>query len=194
MSLNQNTNLSISYAKMPYLGNHLMEDKMINCSKFLTIFFCAAIASAAYADETITINLVGPKGAGKAIGTVTLSDTQYGLLLTPNLTDLPPGQHGFHIHVTPACGDNGMAAHGHLDPNNTNKHLGPYNNNGHLGDLPALFVDNNGRATTPVLAPRLKLKDVKNHAIMIHAGGDNYSDNPPLGGGNARIACGVIPG
>jgi Cu-Zn family superoxide dismutase len=30
---------------------------------------------------------------------------------------------------------------------------------------------------------------------MIHAGGDNYADQPaPLGGGGARIACGVIAG
>jgi hypothetical protein len=30
---------------------------------------------------------------------------------------------------------------------------------------------------------------------MIHEGGDNYADAPkPLGGGGARIACGVIPG
>ncbi len=30
-------------------------------------------------------------------------------------------------------------------------------------------------------------------AIMVHAGGDNYSDDPkPLGGGGDRIACGVI--
>jgi Cu-Zn family superoxide dismutase len=29
---------------------------------------------------------------------------------------------------------------------------------------------------------------------MIHAGGDNYSDEPaPLGGGGARVACGVVP-
>jgi Cu-Zn family superoxide dismutase len=28
---------------------------------------------------------------------------------------------------------------------------------------------------------------------MIHAGGDNYSDHPEkLGGGGARIACGVV--
>jgi len=28
---------------------------------------------------------------------------------------------------------------------------------------------------------------------MIHAGGDNYADQPaPLGGGGARVACGVI--
>jgi len=43
-----------------------------------------------------------------------------------------------------------------------------------------------------VLAPRLKMTDVKGHALMVHAGGDNYSDNPEkLGGGGARIACGV---
>jgi Copper/zinc superoxide dismutase (SODC) len=34
--------------------------------------------------------------------------------------------------------------------------------------------------------------DVKGRSVMIHAGGDNYSDQPaPLGGGGARIACGV---
>jgi len=29
---------------------------------------------------------------------------------------------------------------------------------------------------------------------MVHAGGDNYSDTPAaLGGGGARMACGVVP-
>jgi Cu-Zn family superoxide dismutase len=33
---------------------------------------------------------------------------------------------------------------------------------------------------------------VKDRALMIHAGADNYSDTPEtLGGGGARIACGV---
>jgi Cu-Zn family superoxide dismutase len=27
---------------------------------------------------------------------------------------------------------------------------------------------------------------------MIHNGGDNYSDTPQLGGGGARMVCGVI--
>ena len=38
--------------------------------------------------------------------------------------------------------------------------------------------------------------DILNVVIVVqrvHAGGDNYSDQPaPLGGGGARIACGVI--
>jgi Cu-Zn family superoxide dismutase len=79
-----------------------------------------------------------------------------------------------------------MAAAGHYDPANTGKHLGPHGE-GHKGDLPVLTVDADGRATTDVVAP-----DVKGHSIMIHAGGDSYSDQPaPLGGGGARIACGV---
>jgi Cu-Zn family superoxide dismutase len=42
-------------------------------------------------------------------------------------------------------------------------------------------------------APRLKVADAEGRALMIHAGGDNYSDQPkPLGGGGARIACGVV--
>jgi Cu-Zn family superoxide dismutase len=41
-----------------------------------------------------------------------------------------------------------------------------------------------------VVAPHLKVDDLQGHSIMIHMGGDNYSDQPaPLGGGGARIAC-----
>jgi superoxide dismutase, Cu-Zn family len=43
------------------------------------------------------------------------------------------------------------------------------------------------------VAPHLPVADVKGHSIMIHVGGDNYSDQPaPLGGGGARFACGVV--
>jgi Cu-Zn family superoxide dismutase len=37
------------------------------------------------------------------------------------------------------------------------------------------------------------LGDIKGLALMVHQGGDNHSDHPqPLGGGGARVACGVI--
>ena len=86
------------------------------------------------------------------------------------------------------------AAGGHLDPQQTKRHGLPWGD-GHLGDLPALVVAADGTATQPVLAPRLKLADVRSHALMVHAGGDNHADHPqPLGGGGGRVACGVIPG
>src|SRR5262249_11705937 len=97
------------------------------------------------------------------------------------------------VHVKPSCDNNGMAAGGHFDPQNSQEHNGPFVKRGHLGDLPVLIVDQDGNATLPTLAPRFKLKDLKGHALMIHAGSDNYSDVPEkLGGGGERIACGII--
>jgi superoxide dismutase, Cu-Zn family len=86
----------------------------------------------------------------------------------------------------------GLAAGGHYDPQHTGKHEGPYHS-GHQGDLPELVVSSNGKATRAVFAHRLTVNDIRGRSIMIHTGGDNYSDHPaPLGGGGARIACGVI--
>jgi Cu-Zn family superoxide dismutase len=56
-----------------------------------------------------------------------------------------------------------------------------------------LVVDKDGTANLPVLAPRLKVSNLDGRSVMVHAGGDNYADQPaPLGGGGGRIACGVI--
>ncbi len=125
------------------------------------------------------------------LGTVIFSDSPNGLLIIPNLTKLPQGNHGFHLHEKPDCAGAGMAAGGHYDPEKTKSHQGPYAQ-GHLGDLPVLAVTKNGTASTPILAPRLKTSDLKGLALMIHSGGDTYSDQPPLGGGGARLGCGVI--
>jgi superoxide dismutase, Cu-Zn family len=177
------------------------EDLMKTNIVTLATAIIVAGASAAYpASETITINAIDANGVGKKIGTLLLSDTKAGLQITPRLTDLPPGDHCFHVHVNQNCGPGpgpngqpaaGMAARGHYDPANTGKHLGPQGE-GHKGDMPVLTVDANGKATKAVIAPHLTVADVKGHSIMIHSGGDNYSDQPaPLGGGGARIACGV---
>jgi len=164
----------------------------------LTLLTCGVAQAAS---EEVTIHDVSPQGIGKSVGTVKIEETKYGLTFTPMLTGLKPGIHGFHVHAKGSCepGESegktvaAGAAGGHLDPENTGKHLGPYGE-GHLGDLPALYVDEQGKASYPVLAPRIKtLSEVKGKALMIHVGGDNHADNPkPLGGGGARFACGVI--
>jgi Cu-Zn family superoxide dismutase len=152
------------------------------------------------ADAVVTMNLVNEQGVGKSIGTITISEGPKGLVFTLKLTDLTPGLHGFHVHQNPDCAAGmkdgkqvpGLAAGGHYDPAATGKHEG-HEGKGHLGDLPVLTVGADGTASTAVTAPRLKMSDVKGRALMIHAGGDNYSDQPaPLGGGGARVACGVV--
>jgi len=152
------------------------------------------------AEITVTVQAAEPQGAGATLGTVRISESAHGLVFTPALTGLPPGLHGFHVHENPSCApvtrDGNTvpagAAGGHLDPQATKRHGEPWGD-GHLGDLPALYVAADGSARNPVLAPRLKLADVAKRSLMVHVGGDNHADHPaPLGGGGARMACGVI--
>jgi Cu-Zn family superoxide dismutase len=122
------------------------------------------------------------------IGTIKFEDTKYGLLIIPSLKSIRPGLHGLHIYQHPSCGNAGVAAGQHLDPNGTNKHLGPYAA-GHLGDLPVLYVDQSGSAQQSILAPRLCVDELINHSVIIQQETDDYQDKPSL---DERIACGVI--
>ncbi len=169
--------------------------------KKLAVLIMSMTAGAAFADLVVPLHQVDGKGVGAAVGNVAVSETAYGLVFTPVLTGLTPGLHGFHVHQNPSCDaaekDGAVvaagAAGGHYDPSGSNVHGTPWGN-GHLGDLPPLFVDTDGKAAQPVLAPRLKkLDELKGRSLMVHAGGDNHADHPaPLGGGGARVACGVI--
>jgi superoxide dismutase, Cu-Zn family len=161
-----------------------------------------ALAVPAAAEEaTATIHAVSAEGIGQDIGTIQLADSAAGLVIQTDLSDLPPGPHGFHLHsqgsCEPAHNDQGqmtaaLGAGGHYDPDNTGRHAGP-EGDGHKGDLPVLEVAADGTAQVTLSAPRLTVAEARGRALMIHAGGDNYSDEPkPLGGGGARIACGVL--
>ncbi len=152
------------------------------------------------ATKQVDVHKVDESGVGEHIGQVKISEDEHGLVFHPDLRDLPPGQRGFHVHEHGSCEPSrnndsvtpAGAAGSHYDPQDAGHHGKPWGD-GHRGDLPALFVDEDGRARHPVLSPRLTLDDVAGRALMIHAGGDNYADDPaPLGGGGPRIACGVI--
>ena len=169
---------------------------------------------AAHAEETIltaSVFAVTAEGNGALLGSISVlaappsdkgdpSKAAGGIILVPHLAGLPPGEHGFHLHAGASCapGTNkegqtvaGLAAGGHFDPQNTTHHEGPLGH-GHLGDLPALVVAADGTASKAISAPHLTLADVTGHALVIHAGGDTYSDTPAFGGGGARIACGTF--
>src|SRR4051794_29053469 len=164
------------------------------------VWLMAACGGATAAELRAEMHRATPSGPGEAVGTVTIADIPQGAAITTDLTGMPPGPHGFHVHENGSCQpatSNGQtvpagAAGGHFDPQHTGKHAGPQGQ-GHLGDLPVLTVSHNGAATETLTAPRIKdVGALRGKALMIHAGSDTYSDQPPLGGGGARIACGVL--
>jgi superoxide dismutase, Cu-Zn family len=164
---------------------------------------CVLIASSPVlaAELRAEIKQATPTGTGDVLGTVTIEDGANGASIRTALKGLPPGPHGFHVHQNGSCQPTAPnnqpvpagAAGGHYDPNNTGNHMGP-EGSGHVGDLPLLQVGQDGAANQALTAPRIKdLAGLKGKAVVIHAGGDNYSDEPqPLGGGGGRIACGIL--
>jgi Cu-Zn family superoxide dismutase len=166
-----------------------------------------AMGSLAAADVVVPMNMIDANGVTAPLGKVTLKESKRGsLLLDLDFTNvLPWGVHGFHVHQNGDCGPGmkdgkavaGLAAGGHYDPDNTGKHEGP-SGAGHKGDLPAIYVEIDEDGFQPVthtlVAPRLKIADLLGRALVIHEDGDNYRDAPAaLGGGGARVACGVVP-
>jgi len=149
----------------------------------------------------VTLNFITADGVGKPAGTVTIKETKDGVTLATDLKGLPPGEHGFHVHEKASCDPAdkegkktaGQGAGGHFDPDATKAHKGP-GGGGHKGDLPKLEVSDKGVSKQKLEVKGLKLADFTGHALMLHAGGDNYADAPkPLGGGGERIVCGVVP-
>jgi superoxide dismutase, Cu-Zn family len=159
-----------------------------------------AATGVAFAQQmTVDINRISESGVGDKIGTVVVSDGKRGVSFKVAVTGLAKGQHGFHVHQKGDCGaamkegkmSPGEAAGPHYDPEGKKSHKGP-KGAGHKGDLPVLTASAKGVSQT-VVAPHLKMEDVRGKALVIHEGGDNYSDNPENGGGKGRIACGVVP-
>lgn len=168
----------------------------------LTVAAALLLSVPAYAASIkVPVNHVSAEGIGQEMGTVTFEDAPGGGLdILVDLAGLSKGEHGMHVHENPTCapaaGKDGkmgaaLSAGGHYDPAKSGKHEGP-EKAGHLGDLPFVTANDQGVAQEKLHVRNLSTADIKNRSLMIHAGGDNYSDNPPLGGGGGRIGCGVI--
>ena len=142
---------------------------------------------------SVAMHALLPTGVGHRVGYVEIAQTREGLRFDARkLPDLrpygvQPGPRGFHVHefadlTNPGC---------HYDPEHTKTHRGPFGM-GHRGDLPALWIGSGGRPTAVVLAPRLALHEIMGRSLIIHEGGDNYTDDPKNGGGGRRALGGMI--
>src|ERR1700678_3234411 len=148
------------------------------------------MASSAHAD---IVNAAGDK-----IGTATFVPSAGGVRVDVEVSQLPHGTHGIHIHTVGKCeGPDFKTAGAHFNP--ASKKHGRDNPAGpHNGDLPNLEVGPDGKATTSLLDTNVTLSDGPNSlfqaggtSIVIHADPDDYKTDP-AGNSGPRIACGVI--
>ena len=177
----------------------------MDSTRLLVITSAAAVMAlaipAAAQQATAEMHAVSAEGIGEQVGTIQLADSAEGLVIQTDLSDLAPGAHGLHLHsegsCEPAQNDQGqmaaaMAAKGHYDPDDTGKHAGP-EGDGHKGDLPVLEVGGRRHGPDYPYGAPPQSGGCPGARADDPCGGDNYSDEPkPLGGGGARIACGVI--
>lgn len=159
------------------------------------ILSCAAtacLAAPALAADAVA-RLSGPDGA--EMGTVTLTQTPQGVLISAEITGLAPGGHGFHIHEAGSCAPDFGAAGGHFNPGG--KGHGYTEGGAHAGDMPNIFAGDDGKARADVLNAAVSLDqgaagalfDGDGSAIIVHESPDSYGEDAMAGG---RVACGVI--
>jgi Cu-Zn family superoxide dismutase len=135
---------------------------------------------------------------GKDVGSVTLTQTPSGVLLSLSVKGLPPGEHAFHVHAVGKCEAPFTSAGGHFNPGNK-KHGMIAPEGAHAGDMPNLHIPANGELTVEVLNAAITLEkgkpnslfDADGSAVIIHAGKDDYKTDP-TGEAGGRIACGVV--
>lgn len=183
----------------------------------------AIAASAAQADDPIAMRASAEhplasaqllRGDGTPAGEAVFTQTPNGVMIEAELTGLPEGEHGFHIHETGSCSPDFTAAGGHMtaaddesgldmtgilndiDENDAvhgfERAAGP-----HPGDMPNIHVPESGALHIEVLNARVSFEgenalfDADGSALIIHSGADDYETQPSGDAGN-RIACGVI--
>jgi len=151
---------------------------------------CASMGTGPSATATLA-----PTSGQTAAGTVNLTQMADGSVrVNVDLTGVPAGTHGFHIHEKGDCGDNGNAAGGHYNPLGT-PHGAPNADQRHAGDFGNVTADANGNVRTSFTTRSITVEEgtttAVGHAIILHANPDDLTTQP-TGNAGARIACGVV--
>ncbi|MDA8586878.1 superoxide dismutase family protein [Rhodobacteraceae bacterium] len=166
-------------------------------NRFLVATTCAALATPLWADghikEFAAANVSGPEQG--ITGQVHLDVTASGVVLVRiDLSGLPEGTLGMHLHETGDCSAADFkSAGGHIA--GEREHGIETAGGPHPGDLPNMTVQANGILKAEVflsfLDPEAMIADGDGAAFIVHDGPDDYTSQP-AGDAGSRIACGVF--
>ncbi len=155
--------------------------------------------------------VLDPEGTERGI--VELSETEAGTQVSFQISGMPPGYHGLHVHSIGKCEPDSPDPD---DPSNTGDFLsagghvgvGEADHGNHVGDLPSLLVTESGEGMLTTVTDRFtpaELLDEDGSAVMVHSDPDNFANIPQryapqgpdedtrdTGDAGTRLACGVL--
>lgn len=156
-----------------------------------------AVSEASTPPESISVALIGVNN--QSVGSAQFTAVKDGVQLDVQVSGLPPGVHGLHIHEKAMCeAPTFDSAGGHFNPQM--KEHGFLNPKGaHAGDLPNLIVDAQGNGKFSAVTKAVILeKDKPNSLIktdgsslVVHEKADDLKTDPS-GNSGKRIACGAV--
>ena len=166
------------------------------CLVTMVLTLAALAAPGLLAADTAAAEMIDTGGA--VIGKATFEQTPHGVLMYVEVTELPPGAHGIHLHAVGACTPDLKAATGHINPDGVPHGLRHPEGPDH-GDLPNLYVAADGSARAEFFTVLVSvaggdmpaLLDEDGSTVIIHENPDDHLTQP-IGGAGGRIACGII--
>ena len=129
------------------------------------------------ADEgMIELHAVDDAGIGESIGSVSVADSEKGLVMAFDLKTMQPGPHRLNIHATPNCGPGEIEG-----KTRAAGAAGPRCESGgdpELNDFAVIYIQVDEDGALPyrrsMIAPGLTVADLNDRALVLHGHRDNY--------------------
>lgn len=163
---------------------------------FISLAALLFIVGCAHSRGPMATATLDSTSGSTAKGTVHFTDVGDGNVeVQADLTGVPPGVHGFHVHDKGDCGNNATNAGGHFNPTGM-IHGAPDAVSHHAGDFGNVTADANGEVHTKFTTHSISLKagettNAIGHAVVLHGNPDDLTSQP-AGNAGPRIACGVV--
>jgi len=163
--------------------------------KLMVIAFALVFAACAHGKGPMATARLDSTSGSTAKGTVHFQNAgEDGVEVVADLTGVPPGVHGFHVHEKGDCGNNAANAGAHFNPFGS-VHGAPDAVSHHAGDFGNVTADDKGevhaRFTTHSISINSDSNGVVGHAVVLHGNPDDLVSQP-AGNAGPRIACGVV--